>query len=152
MDANHSRWEEYLLPTGRAVILLGLQVPGRIARFCLPEATWGLLGQRLPGDAASPRAKEEGGVVHRAKGRLREGTHEDPWREEEAAEASDASPGTSGRGDQPLCAAGFVLPAPCSLDLRFSFPLHPSLSYFLTYSPHCSRLHCYLCFLKLKHS
>lgn len=62
-----------------------------------------------------PDAKEEGGVVLRAKGRLREGTHEDPWREEEAAEASEvapASPGTSGRGGQPLCAAAFVLPAP----------------------------------------
>ena len=60
MDANHSRWEQYLPHTGRAAILLGLQVPGRVARFCLPEATWGLLGQRLPGDAASPRCQGGG--------------------------------------------------------------------------------------------
>ena len=94
-----------------------------------------------------PRRRE--GSCIGAKGRLREGTHEDPWREEEAAEASDASPGTSGRGDQPLCAAGFVLPAPWTSGSLF---LSTLLSYFLTYSPHCSRLHCYLCFLKLKHS
>ena len=68
-------------------------------------------GSPGPGPAAQMPRRREGSCIG-AKGRLREGTHEDPWREEEAAEASDASPGTSGRGGQPLCAAGFMLPAP----------------------------------------
>ena len=69
-----------------------------------PEVAWRCSLTQMP-------RRREGSCIG-AKGRLREGTHEDPWREQEAVEASDASPGTSGRGGQPLCAAGFVLPAP----------------------------------------
>ena len=60
-----------------------------------------------------PDAREEGGVVLGAKGRLKEGTHEDPWREEEAVETTRQPrlPRNIWRRRLP---PDFVLPAPAT--------------------------------------
>ena len=109
-----------------------------------PEVAWRCSLTQMP-------RRREGSCLG-AKGRLRAGTHEDPRREEEAAEASEvapASPGISGRGGQPRVLRPSCSRLPGRLALFSSPPFSPLLTYLFAsfLAPPLLPL-----FLKLKHS